>query len=109
MAKKDEMGKEIEELRKQVAELTAERKAREKEQAQASSSQAPSKESAKKDSATTESTKAEAESTEQETMNISSQFQELIDTIDQELKEASPVTVLVVFALGVLVGRLLPR
>lgn len=40
---------------------------------------------------------------------ISEQFQELIKTVDQELKEASTVTVLLVFSLGVAVGRLLSR
>lgn len=105
---KDEMKNEIEELRAQVAELTAERKAREKEQAQASSQES-EKESVTQGEATSESGTDEAETTKSEVADLSSQFQELIDTIDQELKEASPVTVLVVFALGVLVGRLLPR
>jgi len=40
---------------------------------------------------------------------VSEQFQELIKTVDQELKEASTVTVLLVFSLGVAVGRLLSR
>ena len=109
---KDEMKNEIEELRAQVAELTAERKAKEKEQAQASSSKASAKkakESVAQDTATGEPGTDEAETAKSEVADLSSQFQELIDTIDQELKEASPVTVLVVFALGVLVGRLLPR
>ena len=98
----DDMKNEIEELRAQVAELTADRKARQKEQA--SSSQESVKESAAQDTAT-----SEPDTDETGEIDLSSQFQELIDTIDQELKEASPVTVLVVFALGVLVGRLLPR
>ena len=104
----DEMKNEIEELRAQVAELTAERKASEKEQAQASSQES-EKESVTQGEAPSESGTDEAETAKSEVADLSSQFQELIDTIDQELKEASPVTVLVVFALGVLVGRLLPR
>jgi superfamily II helicase len=105
----DDIRKEIEELHTQVAELTAERKAKEKEQAVASNRQAPTSEPASQDSDKTGSTAAEAESAKLEEADLSSQFKELIDTIDEELKEASPVTVLAVFALGVLVGRLLPR
>ncbi len=105
----DEMRDEIEALRAQVAELTAERKAKEKEQAQASSSQESTKESTAQGTASSESGTDETEVEKLDETDLSSQVQELIDTIDQELKEASPVTVLVVFALGVLVGRLLPR
>ncbi len=105
----DEMRDEIEALRAQVAELTAERKAKEKEQAQASSSQESTKESAAQGTASSEPGTDETKAENSEATDLSSQFQELIDTIDQELKDASPVTVLVVFALGVLVGRLLPR
>lgn len=105
----DEMKNEIEELRAQVAELTAERKAKEKEQAQASSTQEGGQESVVQGTASSEPGTGETEAEKSAEVDIRSQFQELIDTIDQELKEASPVTVLVVFALGVLVGRLLPR
>ena len=108
----DEMKNEIEELRAQVAELTAERKAREKEQAKARSSKASAKkakESVEQDTGTSEPGADETEAEKSGEDDLSSQFQELIDTIDQELKEANPVTLLVVFALGVLVGRLLPR
>ena len=103
----DDMKNEIEELRAQVAELTAERKVKEKQQA--SSSQESEKESVAQGTASSDPGTDEAETAKSEVADLSSQFQELIDTIDQELKEASPVTVLVVFALGVLVGRLLPR
>ena len=105
----DYMQNEIEELRAQVAELTAERKAREKERAQAGTSQSPASESAALVTGTTESTEAAAGSVQPEAADLTSQFKELIETIDEELKEASPVTVLVVFAVGVVVGRLLPR
>ncbi len=103
----DEMKSEIEELRAQVAELTAERKAKEKQQA--SSSQESEKESVAQGTASGEPGSGDVDAAKSEVADLSSQFQELIDTIDQELKDASPVTVLVVFALGVLVGRLLPR
>jgi hypothetical protein len=105
----DYMEKEIEELRAQVAELTAERKAGEKDQAPAGSDQAPPGEPAPQISATNELNEAEEESAEPEESDLKRQFQELFDAIDEELKAANPLTVLVVFALGVLVGRLLPR
>jgi uncharacterized coiled-coil DUF342 family protein len=105
----DDIRKEIEELHRQVAELKAERKAKKKKQAQASNSQPPTIEPKTNDSDTTESIEAEVESAKSEAADFTSQFKELVETIDEELKEASPVTVLVVFALGVLMGRLLPR
>ncbi len=37
------------------------------------------------------------------------QFRELLDSLDEELKESNPTTLLAVFTLGILVGRLLPR
>ena len=40
---------------------------------------------------------------------ILEQVRELITTVDQELKDASTVTVLLVFSLGVVVGRFLSR
>jgi hypothetical protein len=42
-------------------------------------------------------------------VTLEQQFQTLIETINTELKDASPVTVLAVFAAGVLAGRLLPK
>ncbi|MEM8886152.1 MAG: hypothetical protein AAGD14_18975 [Planctomycetota bacterium] len=36
---------------------------------------------------------------------LEAKFEELFTTLDEDLKEASPVTVLAVFALGLLVGR----
>ena len=101
----DYMRKEIEELRAQVAELTAERKVGEKEQAQESGQQEPTGEPAQQVAETSELTEAEGESVEPEETDLTSLFQELFDTIDEELKAANPLTVLVVFALGVLVGR----
>ena len=34
------------------------------------------------------------------------QFRDLLDSIDKDIKDAKPTTLLIVFALGVLVGRL---
>lgn len=41
--------------------------------------------------------------------DLASLFQELMDVLDNEIKDSNPTTMLVVFSLGVLVGRLLPR
>jgi len=38
--------------------------------------------------------------------DIITQFKELIDSIDKDIKNEKPTTLLLVFALGVLVGRL---
>lgn len=37
------------------------------------------------------------------------QIQELITALEEEIKDTNPMTMLVVFALGVLIGRLLPK
>jgi ElaB/YqjD/DUF883 family membrane-anchored ribosome-binding protein len=44
-----------------------------------------------------------------EDAGLSDQLQELMGRIDQELKESNPKALLAVFALGILIGRLLPR
>ena len=42
-------------------------------------------------------------------IDIEKQIQDFIDALEVEIKETNPMTVLVIFALGVLIGRLLPR
>ena len=37
------------------------------------------------------------------------QIRDFINALDQEIKSTNPMTVLVVFSLGVVIGRLLPR
>jgi hypothetical protein len=127
MMTKSKLQSEIDMLRAQVAELTAAREsekndteekaaAREKEAAasdagsgkdgemvidkQKKSSKAPAGQASSEDKSAEEKNSGN---------DIEHQFQELIETIDTELKEASPATVLVVFAAGILLGRLLPR
>ncbi len=48
-----------------------------------------------------------SESAEQK--NTEEQIREFVNALDQEIKSTNPMTVLVVFSLGVLIGRLLPR
>lgn len=85
--------KELEALRTQVAELAAMREAEVKLQAQNES----------------ESTEAESEEAPSESTGLDVQIENLIETLGEDIKETKPATLLVVFALGVLVGRLLPR
>ena len=42
-------------------------------------------------------------------MDSEKQIQDFIDALEVEIKDTNPMTVLVIFALGVLIGRLLPR
>jgi len=41
--------------------------------------------------------------------DVSSQLKELVDALEQDLENTNPLTLLIIFALGILVGRLLPR
>ena len=41
--------------------------------------------------------------------DLNSQLTELVEVLEQELKDTNPMTLLIVFALGILIGRLLPR
>ena len=106
---KQEMQDEIDALRAQVAQLEAERKAKADQQAEAGSGQATETESATQASDAAEPGVHGAETATPGEADLNAMFQELVETVDTELKEASPMTVLVVFAFGVLVGRLLPR
>ena len=42
-------------------------------------------------------------------LDIEKQIQEFIDALEVEMKDTNPMTVLVIFSVGVLIGRLLPR
>lgn len=43
------------------------------------------------------------------TSEIAAQFQELVNTLDKELSNTNPITLLAVFSLGIFIGRILPR
>jgi len=51
---------------------------------------------------------AETVTAEDETQaeDLLAQLKELLESIDQDIKDTNPTTLLIVFALGVLVGRL---
>lgn len=98
--------KELEELRVQVAELS---RAREPESVsnhnldvREDSDQVQSPDSA-------ESEQVMDQESDGSKMDIEKQIQEFIDALEVEIKDTNPMTVLVIFALGVLIGRLLPR
>ena len=44
-----------------------------------------------------------------EEKDVEDQIRDFVNALDQEIKSTNPMTVLVVFSLGVLIGRLLPR
>lgn len=46
---------------------------------------------------------------ESDTQDLADQFRELFENLNEQLKEANPTTLLVVFALGVLLGRTLSK
>jgi hypothetical protein len=59
------------------------------------------------ESSQTESSSAEpAAADESITEDLLVQFREMLDSIDKDIKDTKPSTLLIVFALGVLVGRL---
>lgn len=101
---KTEMLKEIEGLRAQLDQLKAQS---EKEKKQQSSDNAADQDDERTD--TQENAQESTEDDQREDVDISLKIQQLIKTVDEELKEASPITVLVVFAVGVFMGRLLPK
>jgi hypothetical protein len=41
--------------------------------------------------------------------DLSAQFKEFTDGLNRELKDANPITLLAVFAVGIFIGRLMPR
>ena len=97
---------ELTKLKEQVAELQSDR------------TQAPSPQDLKVQDNATENpviTGAEISDPENtsdegaEEKDTEEQIRDFVNALDQEIKSTNPMTVLVVFSLGVLIGRLLPR
>lgn len=99
----DQIKQELEELRAQLEELR-----RERENQQAPGEGAAMDAGPKEEDSLAGETPEEAieEAIGPDLMN---QFKGLLDNLDEELKEVNPTTLLAVFALGIIVGRLLPR
>ena len=102
---KAEINKELEELRAQVAELTRTCGAETPEQQTGATDSSAQTTVHAQESTSTDVPKAN----EENESDFSSHIQELVDALEQELKETNPMTVLVIFALGILIGRILPR
>lgn len=97
---------ELEKLREQVAELHS---TREKE---------PAPQEPQQKIILSQNTEPTAESyveqtttlvEDEATSDVEKQIRDFVDALDQEIKSTNPMTALVVFSLGVLIGRLLPR
>ena len=97
---------ELTKLKEQVAELQSAR-------TQAPSPQdlqgrdAVSENPAATDAEISDQNSVSAEGTEEK--DVEKQIRDFVNALDQEIKSTNPMTVLVVFSLGVLIGRLLPR
>jgi chromosome segregation ATPase len=104
--------KELEALRAEVDRLT---RAREEEAAQQQEavelSQELSEESSEEDSSQVSQQRSidVSEADKDSEDDLSFQIQELVDALEEEIKGTNPVTMLVVFAFGILIGRFLPR
>ena len=105
MAKKD-IEKEIEILRAQVSELIAARNLSDAEIVAGCGQNAELK---AEQVGAEQNDSVDKDATVIDEDVILEQVRELITTVDQELKDASTVTVLLVFSLGVVVGRFLSR
>ena len=96
----EQLRAEIESLRKQLNDMQKER------QATAATAAAEEEKDEREDEEPT-ATQAETLPVEsEEEADLAAHFKELLDSIDKDLKEAKPTTLLIVFALGVLIGRL---
>jgi len=94
---KDEIRRELDELRDQVAALSA---ARKQQEAAASSNAGETEEVAQAAAQPPES--AHAPDTEHKVMR---QFDELLELLERELRDLPAITCLAVFSLGILLGR----
>ena len=96
---------ELRQVRKEVAELNQTRKAKSVEAQQ-------SKNASPEQARLSESDRDETEImpiVDAGKSEIEAQIQEFIDALEEEIKDTNPMTMLVVFALGILIGRFLPR
>ena len=96
----EDLRAEIESLRKQLTALQNERES-------AHASAEPKKDV--QDQEKQESTAALDEilsEVDMEKLDLAGQFRNLLDSLDKDIKDTKPSTLLIVFALGVLIGRL---
>ena len=97
--------KELEELRAQVARLTRARKDEAPEQQ--TGVEGVSVQATVHTPQNRSNNVSEADADNED--DLSFQIQELVDALEEEIKDTNPMTMLVVFAFGILIGRFLPR
>lgn len=93
----DDLKNEIDLLRKQLEEMKKEREA---EQAAATP------ETEEPPDVVPDSVSASGAAAADHSEDLIAQFKDLLESIDKDIKDTKPTTLLAVFALGVLVGRL---
>lgn len=96
----EDLRAEIELMRKQLEELQKEREAETKP------SDVVEPEQPAVSQVLGEAGEATASATDVKGEDLVAQLKELLDSIDKDIKDTKPTTLLLVFALGVLVGRL---
>ena len=94
-----ELSEEIQLLRKQLSDL---QKQQEAPGSQDVSSEEPPPQQTEETAPIGDTANTQVELSDE----LTTQFRELLDSIDKDIKDAKPTTLLIVFALGVLVGRL---
>ena len=97
---------ELEELRRQVAEL---HRARDDQSTNDRAPDPPEQHERQSLPALDDSEAQQSSEIAGEKSELEKQVQEFVDALDAEIKTTNPMTVLVVFALGIVIGRLLPR
>ena len=95
----EDLHAEIEQLRKQLQALQSER-----ESASTSAQQNEDKQQKEQEPAT-EVNEILAD-IDLDKLDLAGQVKKLLDSLDQDIKDTKPSTLLIVFALGVLIGRL---
>jgi hypothetical protein len=100
----DDLHQEIQLLRKQLDALKNEREAQ--ASATGSDEDGNAGEEKEPDAAVEDVDKIQQETEERSDQDLASQFKGLLDSLDKDIKDTKPTTLLIVFALGVLVGRL---
>jgi hypothetical protein len=96
----EDLQQEIEHLRAKLSEI------KKKREAEASAPEPDIEEQPVESSQTDASSAEPASANESIAEDLLVQFREMLDSIDKDIKDTKPSTLLIVFTLGVLVGRL---
>lgn len=96
----EDLNAEIELLRKQLDALQRERESSEE------AAKPEKEETVKEPPETVAELEAILQDVDSGKLDLPGQIKELLDSLDKDLRESKPSTLLIVFALGVLIGRL---